>query len=128
MKRLGVAIIFATVWVCIPAQTPFAQSSFVWQTTFNCNDWNQTMGLTDAAVCASGDGISGSGGWTTAGHPNGDEITVAANNPAGAGGKGFRHWRADGQNSNGGGINVNLPSPMPELWVRWYMRYQLGFA
>jgi hypothetical protein len=120
--------VFAGALVFGPAPSPITAATLVWQTTFNCNDWNEKMGLLDANVCAVGDGISGAGGWATSGHPNGDEITVAANNPAGAGGKGFRHWRGDGQNNNGGGLSINLPAPLPELWVRWYMRYQQGFT
>src|SRR5881296_3316998 len=83
-------------WVCVSVQAPLTvgAASLLWQTTFNCpKDWTQSMGLADALVCAAGDGISGSGAWTSTGHPLGDEITLAANNPGGGGGRGFRHWR-----------------------------------
>jgi hypothetical protein len=103
-----------------------AQAAPLFQTTFNCPDWNQNMGLGDAAVCSAGDGISGNGGWTTS---NGsvDQITAAANNPAGGGGKGFRHWVGDGLNNGGGGIGIQF-SPRSELWIRYYIRYQSGFG
>ena len=84
------------------------------------------MGLSDAVVCGSGDGISGSGAWTTS---NGsmDQITAAANNPAGGGGKGFRHRVGDGVNNAGGGISVTFAST-PEMWFRYYIRFQAGFS
>jgi hypothetical protein len=99
----------------------------VFQTTFNCSDWIQGMGGGDSSVCASGDGIAGAGDWTT-GLGSRDQITVAANNPTGAGGKGFRHWRGNGDNNNGGGLTISLPSPVTEMWVRIYIRYQAGFS
>lgn len=104
-----------------------AATSLIWQTTFDCSDWNQSMGIHDAAVCGAGDGLTGWGGWTTAGHRNGDEIVAAANNPSGGGGKGFRHWRGDGTNVNGGSVRVVLPNPVTDMWIRFYMRYQAGF-
>jgi hypothetical protein len=99
----------------------------VFETTFDCADWNQSMGLGDANVCAPQDGISGYGGWTTNNNSQ-DEISAAANNPAGAGGKGFRHYRGDGTNNNGGGLSITFPAPVTEMWVRFYMRYSLGFS
>jgi hypothetical protein len=84
------------------------------------------MGLSDANVCSKGDGIRGNGGWTTR---NGsvDQITAAANNPGGGGGKGFRHWVGDGLNNTGGGIVVHW-TPTSEMWFRYYIRFQSGFA
>lgn len=105
-------------------------ATLVWQTTFpdsTCPYWNQTMGLGDDVVCARGDGLAGHGAWTTPGHPMGDEITAAANNPSGGGGKGFRHWRCDGMNCNGGGIQIELPTGLTDMWLRFYMRYETGF-
>lgn len=102
--------------------------SLLFHTSFeSCPDWNQTMGLGDQAVCDNGDGLSGYGAWTTSSGKS-DEIVTDANNPGGGGGRGFRHWRNDGQNNNGGGLKVVLPSPVTEAWIRWYMRYEKGFA
>ncbi len=90
--------------------------------------WEQTVdGLSDAAIGQVGDGLSGSGGWTTS-NGAGDQILAAANNPAGGGGKGFRHWVGDGLNNVGGGISLALPSSQTELWIRYYIRFQSGFA
>lgn len=104
--------------------------SIIFSTTFAdalCPTWNQTMGLSDAAVCQVGDGIAGYGAWTAPNHPNGDEIVSAANNPGGGGGKGFRHWVGNGANNGGGMLLVTFPA-RSELWIRYYVREQLGFA
>ena len=107
----------------------------VWQTTFDDiqfpdrrpgEHWRQSDLLSDAAVGIVGDGIKGYGGWTVNGFE--DRIIAEANHPGGLGGKGFRHYRGDGTNRNGGGILISLPSTYPELWCRFYMRYQSGFA
>jgi hypothetical protein len=76
-------------------------------------------------VCSSGDGITGNGSWTSS-SGRVDQITAAANNPVGAGGKGFRHWVGDGLNNGGGGIVVSWPG-VPEIWFRYYIRFQSGF-
>jgi len=69
--------------------------------------------------------------YTSAGGPNqptgDDAILTAANNPGGGGGKGFRHWVGDGLNNGGGGILVQWPSTA-EMWFRYYIRFQTGFA
>lgn len=57
-----------------------------------------------------------------------EQITSAANYPGGGGGKGQRHWVGDGSNKNTGGLGISFSSPEPEIWFRWYMRYELGFA
>jgi hypothetical protein len=110
----------------LAAWTFMARAPTPFQTSFYCPDWDQGMGLSDAAVCRRGDGIRGNGAWTTR---NGsmDQITAAANHPAGAGGKGFRHWVGDGLNNGGGGIVVTF-DPTPEMWFRYYIRFQAGFA
>jgi hypothetical protein len=64
----------------------------------------------------------------TTSNGRGWQVTSAANYSGGAGGNGFRHWRGDGTNNLSGGITITLPSSYTELWLRWYMRYQSGFA
>ena len=124
----GVVLLTCALAIAAMSQTPSAQTiPLLFQTTFNCADWNQRLGLLDGDVCAVGDGIAGSGGWTT-GSGSVDQITSAANNPSGAGGKGFRHWRGDGQNNCGGGLHISLPVPVTEMWVRVYQRFQSGLG
>ena len=108
---------------------PSAQSApnIIMETSFQCADWNQSMGLGDAQVCGPADGIAGWGGWTTT-SGNGDSVTAAANNPSGAGGKGFRSMVGPGTNVSGGGFRFQFPYEVRELWVRFYMRHQSGFS
>lgn len=100
-----------------------------WQTTYNCPDWTQTINPSSNPVC---DGLahmldSGPPGLT-------EQITLAANNPNGAGGKGQRHWmqgqggsctQVDGMS---GGTRIDFSSAVTELWVRFYLRFQPGFT
>lgn len=102
------------------------QPAYHWQTTFNCPDWTQgTPGVTQ--LCSASEWMTPGGNWTTS-NGSRDQITLAANNPAGGGGKGLRHWRGAGRTNNGGGVQVSLPVPVREMWLRWYMRYQAGFS
>jgi hypothetical protein len=106
----------------------YAAVPLPWSTTYNCPDWTQSDGLYGVVQC---DGLTGEGGWTC---DNGDgtvreeHITVLANYPGGGGGKGQRHWLGDGINNISGGMRISLTSLEPELWIRWYMRYEGGFT
>jgi len=91
-----------------------------WSTSLDCPDWKQGDGPPPIA------GLFKGGDWKCDG-THGDQITVDANYAFGGGGKGFRHWQGDGTNNNGGGIAVVLHQREPELWIRWYMRYEKGF-
>ncbi|HSL21161.1 MAG TPA: hypothetical protein VK886_06465 [Vicinamibacterales bacterium] len=122
---LGSALLFLFVE---QAPGPEAATTILWQTTFNCAEWTQSMGLSEAIVCLPADGLAGWGAWTTPGHPKGSEITLAANYPGGAGGRGFRLWRGDGFDVNSGAIAVILPAATSELWIRFYLRYEAGFS
>ena len=103
--------------------TPPPSSGLLWSTTYNCNDWDQGMGLLKSNVNC--DNLVGYGNWTTASGSK-EQITAAANNPAGGGGKGQRHWLGDGSASNSGGTSLSLASPK-EFWMRWYMRFEKDF-
>lgn len=105
--------------------TAFSDITFTngkWESTFNCAAWLQP-------ATVSCDALSAGGSWFTT-DGQGDQITSAANNPLGtAGTRGLRHWSADGVNIGGGGLSAYFRSqPSPELWIRWYQRYQLGFT
>ncbi len=113
-------------------------TAILFQTTFDDTNfptirapgvhWDQLLDPhTDAAIGQVGDGIGAHGNWLTA-NLSGDQILAAANHPGGGGGKGFRHWRGDGDNNTGGGLTITLPAPVTEMWVRVYMRFSLGFA
>src|SRR3989304_8335453 len=95
-----------------------------WSTTYNCPEWTQSDGLYPPAINC--DGLTGYGGWVTRDGKE-EQITSAANYPGGGGVRGQRQWVGDGTNNNSGGIKITFNSPQPELWIRWYMRYELGF-
>ena len=129
MKTFAISLISSVCVIAALAWSPTSRAQtvpLVFQTTFNCPEWNETMGLLDAIVCSIGDGIAGYGAWTAPNHPAGDQITTAANNPSGGGGKGFRHWAGNGMNQAGGGLLVIFP-PTTEMWFRYSIRFQPGF-
>lgn len=96
--------------------------SLPWTTTYDCPEWEFPGGFTCDNIVDYG------GGWTcdTAGASKNEQITLAANNPDGDGGRGQRHWEGDGSNDNSGGLRIDFVQ-QTELWLRWYMRYQSGF-
>lgn len=90
-----------------------------WSTTYNCPETDQfQQGWPNC------DGLGVWGLWTANG--KGEQITTAANNPLGGGGRGQRQWNGDGHNVVSGGARISF-SPVNEIYVRWYMRYQLGY-
>ncbi len=89
-----------------------------WSTTFNCAESTQYNGT----LC---DGLTWGGAWFFGDYRT--QITSAANNPNGRGGRGARFWVGDGVNKGTGTITVTFTSPQKELWIRWYMRYEAGF-
>jgi len=114
------AVLGSAAAVLLSTSLIHAQSSLVFNTTFDCAEWNQVGG---GDPCSSNDGIGRAGDWTAGG--KGDLITSSANNPLGAG-RGFRHFRSSGTNVEGGGITISFPATS-QLWVRWYARYSAGF-
>ena len=116
MKKLY--LIFITL--LFMASPVHAAVSLPLSTTYNCSDWTQGQTL-------SCDGISTYGDWPTL-NGSQEQITAAANYSGGSGGKGQRHWLGDGYTNNSGGLTVNFSSPQSEIWMRWYMRFEQGFA
>lgn len=120
-KTVTVVVLLAAVALLVPTDKPQAQGAIYWQTSFDCPEWRQSNGLSDADVCGPGDYLSGDGGWVTS-RGNQDQITAAANNPLGTG-RGFRHWRGEVSGNNGGGLKIGLPQGLTEVWFRWYTRF-----
>ena len=151
MKTIAISLVSS---VCVLAALAWPQTTsaqLVFQTTFDNTNFPDQHGRTghhwetsdylydyrgpaNTPGYPNKTGIGMGGGWFTAlggkgNQPTGDDcIIAAANYPGGGGGKGFRHWRGDGTNNNGGGLTITLPSVVTEMWVRFYMRYSLGFA
>ncbi len=123
------SILFALIPILLTLYYPNISISAVnlpWYTTYNCPDWTQSNGLYNVNC----DDLAGWGAWTCDngnGTVSEEQITAAANYPGGGGGKGQRHWKGNGTNNNSGGLRIAFNSPQPELWIRWYMRYEQGF-
>jgi len=98
----------------------------IFQTTFDVPEWTQGGGLDPDPT---GDNINHSGDWVTS-NGSGTQIIAAANHAAGGGGRGMRQYRGDGSNNVGGGLALmgDTPPGLTEMWVRFYMKYQSGFA
>jgi hypothetical protein len=111
-----------------PPPVTIAASGIAWQTSFDYPEWIATSGITDAICTGAVDGITGTNTATVDGSYS--QITTAANNPLGTG-RGFRGWKGDSTSGSGHlAINfahpsINLPN-LTEMWVRFYMRHQLG--
>lgn len=52
-------------------------------------------------------------------------VSAASRTP---GGKGLRQWVGDGQNVGTAAVRYDFDATSPEIWIRYYIRYQSGFA
>jgi hypothetical protein len=68
------------------------------------------------------DGLS----WSGTGSVGPTVITSAANRIGS--GTGARFYAGNGRNRLGGKLGVSFSTPQPELWVRWYIRYDPDFS
>lgn len=114
-------------WFAGSAQAAIVFSDGKWESSFNCSEWGYPQPL-------SCDGLTILGGWSCAHDNKVSQITTAANNPLGSG-RGFRHWLGDYfqngvavSNDNSGPLGPVFETPQPELWIRWYLRFEAGMA
>jgi hypothetical protein len=114
-----VSLFLSWFLLMIYPQNSSAGVDLPWSTTFDCKEWHK---YSDSLSC---DGLEKVGAWHCMGKY--EQITVDANFHGGGGGKGQRHWEGDGRNLGSGGLSLAFNSVQPELWIRWYMRYELGF-
>jgi hypothetical protein len=112
---LGVGVYFVPGVASAQIPVPFS-------TTYNCPEQSQAT-----SGWVSCDGLKKGGDWQTL-NGSKEQITTAANYPGGGGGRGQRHWVGQSSpNPNAsGGIGFNFSSPVQEVWVRWYVRWQAG--
>lgn len=101
-----------------------------WSTTYNCPEWDRNINGVDCNCDGLQRYLDHPCTTTT---PNlYEQITLAANNPIGGGVRGQRHWLGDGKNYGSGGTYITLTNvfgaPQNEIWMRWYMRFEQGFA
>lgn len=126
MKKTLIIILPCVLFLAGTAVTPIfshaAITSLPWSSSAKCTSGDWLYGNNCEGVEAAGSQSC------AAGRP--DQVTPDANNPAGGGGNGWRHYIGDGQNINGQGFNLAFsPGARPtEFYFRWYMRYPAGFA
>ena len=119
-KIIFLAIIFLGIFLFTKSsQAVVTLTNGQWSSTFNCADWQQPNILSNC------DGMSKWGDWFASGYP--DAIRSQANYSGGVGGKGLTHWRCVGHNVGGSGPGISFPTPQREFWMRWYMRYPIGY-
>lgn len=121
MNKQAIIIIFLFIVSLMSHSMPaFAGVDLPWFTTYDCDEWNT---YSDPNC----NGLEASGGDPC--EPQGyyEQITSDANMPSGGGGRGQRHWQGDGTNIQSGGTKIQFNSTVDEIWVRWYMRYALGY-
>jgi len=123
-----VTVVAVFLFILAGYGTGEASVTLPWSTTFNCPAWTQSDGLGTTQVNC--DGLSGWGGWTCNPGAKEEQITAIANNPnntSGVGSKGQRQWDGDGKNINSGSLSLTFAQPPTEFWIRFYMKYPLGY-
>ncbi len=127
-----------------PAFTTDAAGAFdgfftdgLWTTSFDYGQECSANGADPSQTTNCADIEDDDISWNTGTLANGGNYTgcvVAANNPSGDGGMGARFWVGDGPNSGSQQIRITMEDLQnndvqeTELWIRWYIRYELGFA
>lgn len=111
------------------AENSQAAVDLPWSTTFDCNEWQEDFILPEHQY---------TGNWPPAdcpditiglwGVPNQTQITTPANFANGSGNRGMRFWKGDGSNIDSSIARIYFSTGQTEFWVRWYMRYEAGFA
>ncbi len=97
-----------------------------WETTFDCAEQEQRVVSGDPELVC--DDMTWAGSWTAQPGNVKTTITSAANNPDGLGARGARFWKGSvNTNDISGTIRVTFSESQPEVWIRWYQRYESGF-
>jgi hypothetical protein len=116
------------ILVCISGFA-YAEITFtagIWETTFDCDDWESRLPSYDYILSCDGMVRASDASLLT-----GDKVTTlssAANMESGGGSKGIRFWKGSGaDNIYSGTVRVNFPSAQQEIWIRWYEKYESGF-
>ena len=113
MLRIKIIILF--ILLLFPA---VGIAATLWSTTFDCNEWEHT----DSGDLSCDDLVVASDSRV------GTKITTDANYSGGAGGRGMRQYLGDGNNMQTSGLVIDAFSASNTIWIRWYMRYESGFA
>ena len=138
----GVVYVFASSTQS-PTSTPTTETgTLLFATSFTSSQGWMTdkRQIWDGGDCPNGTetgfadvqaGVAGGGNWAATARHTCDEVIDDANRPEGEGGKGFRHYRSDGVNANGGGIQFSWDGrdeTHQDMSICYWMRYSSGFA
>lgn len=129
MRKITDCLIIVSIlaWPSMGLAIDFTNGA--WSTSFDYSEpcFGGGQGGTDCSTVAD-DGVS----WANTGlngvDGNYTQASSAANNPNGSGGYGARFWAGDGTNVQSRAVTVHFSTQQPELWLRWYMRYESGFT
>lgn len=93
--------------------------------TFTNDKWESTLDCSSMGGCNGLDYTSAASDLCTA--PTYESnISVTHNNPLGTG-KALQMWIGDDQNDGTVGYDVYFPADLDEVWVRIYLKYELGY-
>jgi hypothetical protein len=100
-----------------------------WSTNFDsCPDYNDSNNGQAWPLAACGLSENGNDNQTcSSGGNTYSQLNANGQNSYDAPGKGFRVSIGDGDNNSSTRPYISLDQTYPELWIRWYMRYQTGF-
>jgi hypothetical protein len=127
MKPKSLKYLFVIVALVFSVRS-YATTPIPFSTTFSdCPYWNSyyQYGVNNYICPSEPNGLQRHGAWTCSGGET-EELTTSANMSSGAGGSGLRHWTGTGKNVCSGSANIVFDSVQPELWIRWYQRYDSG--
>lgn len=124
MRLKLVLLVILSLLIGSPSWAEITFTNGYWSSTFNCSEQDPLLGnLTN--FC---DGIGTYDRYTA--DPGGydSQIITSANYSSGGGGLGYRHWLGTTRNDHSTSLRITFPTPQQEIYVRWYMRWQSGFA
>lgn len=93
----------------------------IWRSTFDCAE--QEISGIGTNIC---DGLDVEDFYDGV-YPYRTQITTSANNPDGAGGRGYLHWMADERNVHSDVLTARF-APTKRLWIRWYSKWEAGMG
>lgn len=122
MKALILSIaIVLLLWTVGYAAITFTDGKWIETFDTGCNAYQYPGSINCNGLSAGGpEGVTPPTGVTT--------ISTDANYSGGGGGKGIRYWHRWGSNEISANIIAYFPTDQKEIWVRWYQRYQAGYA